>query len=63
MFYVELIDDNGVVCRKEFSTELEMYRFLWEGLIVKPFVSDCVFYYYSDDGRLMELAGYGKDRS
>ena len=33
MFYVELMDDNLEIYRREFSTELELYKFLWEGLV------------------------------
>ncbi len=63
MWYVELIDDNLEIYRKEFSTELELYKFLWEGLIIKNINSISCYFYYSDDGKLMKLAGYGKNRS
>ena len=63
MWYVELINDNLAIHFKEFSTELEMYKFLWEGLIVKNISGISSYFYYYDDGSLMKLAGYGKYRS
>ena len=33
MWYVELIGDDLEVHKREFSTELELYKFLWEGFV------------------------------
>ena len=62
MWYVELIGDDLEVHKREFSTELELYKFLWEGFMVKNINGVNCYFYYSEDGELMELAGYGKVR-